>query len=179
LTAEESLLKYILAGSAIHIECTAAELKEATALQHEPLITVPSIDTVVILFTSCTLLPEEGGKKCAVEKKEIQTNKIKGEFVNNEEIKFTPETGTVFAEIKLVNNGSEECPETIAGKEPVTGEQTCSFGSGINEDLKTHILLCEPAKGKLKFGGNTAELLMALTINSPETLKDFWDITLG
>jgi hypothetical protein len=106
-----------------------------------------------ITFSKCKVT--EPAKGCIV--KEPITAKTKGELVNEPvENKFNPESGTVFTEITLENNGTETC--STKGTSKVEGSQRCKLPKA-GEELLVHEILCEASGSELKFFGNAATFM--------------------
>jgi hypothetical protein len=178
LTAAGSTLTGTLGGEKVKVVCTEGGSTGGKIVQPKPLEEDVKLTGVTFLFKGCSLT-EGPTKKCKVPA-EIELLKSKATPENLEAklsenwLHFVPEETTgIFAEIKFENNGTEKCPVTIAGEEPVKGEQWCEWLE-ILVDLESHEFHCEPSESKLTFGENEAtfEALFTVTLNNGK----FWDI---
>lgn len=165
----ETLLQSKFGESEVHIVCTGATAT-GTFLQHEPLVAALTADGVVITFTGCALLAPLS-EKCKVPT-ELKTKAISGTFPSPSETKFKPESGEIFIEIDFTG---EKCPETIAGEQPVKGEQTCTNVS-IETPAKEHEQTCVESGSKLKLGKNEATFKLATDVKGSDQ-TDFGDIS--
>jgi hypothetical protein len=172
----EILLAAVLGGLEIHITCTNATAegtfsqaaKLAKGLEGKGKIT----------FTGCALLPTLS-TKCKVPAT-LATNEITSTYPSTTSIVFKPSAGTIFIEIPFENNGVETCPATIKGKQPVTGQATCSDAAGATDKLE-HLVLCEvtEASKELKLGGSGAHFLLDISFKLVNSTTDFWSVSEG
>jgi len=177
LTAAGSTLTGTLGGEKIKILCTGGSSTAGKIVQPKPLEEDVKLTGVTFLFTGCSLT-EGPTKKCKVPAEiPLKTSSATPENLelklNESWLRFKPEGTEIFAEIKFENNGTETCPETIAGNQPVKGEQWCEW-LNILEDLKEHEFHCEPTESKLTLGKNEATFEALFTVTLVH--EPFWDI---
>src|SRR5271154_3091609 len=180
LAEGEVSLKSVLGGEEVLVGCTGVSNESAgnlqgTILQWTPLGVDYAIDGLTLSFSGCALLGALSAK-CSIPAT-FAFKGVKGEpesalsVLSEEALHLAPETGKIFTEILF--EGSS-CPETIAGKESVTGSQYCSWGS-ILEDLATHLLQCASAESHLLLAKSPAGLTVLAAVK-PGNLTDIWDI---
>jgi hypothetical protein len=160
----------------IAITCTEGHnvLTVSRIVQLNPLAEDYHVSLLELDFNGCTV----SGVKCAV-KEPIEVTQTEGTPENLEGklsetwLHFIPEAAKkkVFAEIDLIG---AECPETVSGENPVTGEQWCEWLE-ILLDSASHLLNCPTTESKLKFGNNEATFEAEFEVE-PDNLKDLWDI---
>jgi hypothetical protein len=179
LTAAGSTLTGTLGGEKVKVACTGGSntvggAKKGIIVQPKPLEEDAKIKEAQFEFTGCS--QTEGNKNCKVAtpiilNKTSATPENLESKLNEEWLRFKPEeTSGIFAEIKFEGTS---CPETIAGKQPVKGEQWCQWLT-ILEDLKEHEFHCEPTESKLTLGKNEATFEALFTVSLVH--EPIWDI---
>lgn len=174
VAGQEVLLQAIL-GEEVHIVCTASS---ATGTLVQPAALAGPVTEAggVITFTGCSLL-EPLAKKCKVPA-ELKTKAIKATFPTTGETEYSAEGGTIFIEIPFTNNGTETCPATIKGTQPVTGTQKCT-NVEPEVDRAEGEQKCEEGGSNLKLGGSAAKFLLVQKVKLVNATDDFWSISKG
>jgi hypothetical protein len=159
------------------ISCAAGENVSSVGrlVQLSPLSEDYHVAKLELRFSGCSV----SGVKCTakepivVKETEATPESLSLEF-SETWVRFKPEIAAkeVFAEITF--EGSE-CPETVAGKEPVKGEQWCDWQE-ILLDLEERLLDCEPSQGKLRLGKNEATFSASFETELDNAGSDLWDI---
>ena len=131
------------------VECEEAN-DEGTFLNGGP----PQIDTLTVSFKGgCKYTENDTG--CTF-KEPITTTPIKGEFGLNgssvPQATFSPESGTFFAYVVATGTSCEKATKAV-----IEGKQKCTSAT-IEEDLLSHLLLCETSESELKNGTKLALL---------------------
>jgi len=173
-----NLLFASFGGEGIRIECTEASFPGGTFNQASPLTAAATI-TTKIDFNGCKMT--EGPLKTCTIKPLIETSGITGTFPEETEIKttkFSPSSGTIFAEITFENNEAEKCPATIKGERAVKGKQTCN-NITPGADAKVHLIECTTAGSELTFNENKAEFDATFEIELKNNTTDPWSIQKG
>jgi hypothetical protein len=185
-TSTGSVLTGTLGGSAVTVTCTGGSntvggVKKGLIVQNSPLTEDLTLKKVQFEFTGCT--QTAGSAKCKVaspiilNESSATAENLAGGLSENW-LRFKAENAQgIFAEIKFENNGTEKCPETIAGKQPVKGEQWCEWSSTakpILEDLAEHQFTCASTEGTLTLGANAATFQATFGVTLAHT--PFWDI---
>lgn len=169
--SEHPLLLAITLGEEVHIECTAATT--AGTLEQAANLTAPAlIMKTALTFTGCALL-EPLGKKCTVPAT-LVTKPLEGTYLTPQDVDFAAENGP-FIELLFSNNGTEICPATIKGGQPITGTQLCE-ATAVEEDLAEHLEVCNEEGSELKLSGSPVKFLGAFLTKLTNT-TDFSSIS--
>jgi hypothetical protein len=147
----------------LHIECSEAT-NTGNFVQGKVLEVALVISNLVIDFHGCIILGTLG-EKCEVKEGLIVTNAIKGAFPDVTPVTtvtLSPETGTTFAVVKIVNKGAATCPATIKGEKSVKGTQESKLITPETEAKEHEIQNLEPAG--LTFAEAEAKLKLSETI---------------
>jgi hypothetical protein len=103
-------------------------------------------------------------QECEVEDETITTTALLGREPNDGFLLIEPEkAGGNFADVTILNHGTEKCPATVLGENPVKGSVECELVLNT-VDLGVHELVCRlgetelatPVRQLLKFGANQA-----------------------
>jgi hypothetical protein len=173
-----STLNGSLSGLGVAVSCTEAEnvLSVSRLVQSSPLPTTDyKAEKVELLFLGCSVT----GPNCTV-KEPIEVTKSEGTpenlslVLSETWLRFKPEAAKagIFTEIKFEG---ASCPETIAGLQPVKGEQWCEWQE-ILLDLKEHLLVCSPTESSLVLGKNEATFSASFELAPDNAGTDLFDI---
>jgi hypothetical protein len=144
-TSQISILAGSIGAVKVEIECTKDRIDGYIAPQGR--------DSVIVKYEECALFEVVGSERkslgaCTIPN--ITTNKIKSKLLSASEVEFAPESGTVFAEIKI-----EGAACALKSTQKVEGTQNCALPES-EKQLITHETDCKTTGSKLELGKKTA-----------------------
>ena len=164
-----TVAKLLVPSLTLELESTEAECLGCIVHQASPLTVLGTITGQVVfkkVHIIGTLAP-----KCKVINETVTTKKLVAEGLNETEVEVKPETGKVFAEIEIGNNGAEICPATVKGINPVKGKIACEV---LEPKVNAVVKLCEfEGHAGLEFGTSAATLDSEAELELED--KWFWD----